>query len=108
MDWERCRPIGVLLSKFLIMPCKIGLQKAKRRGENAFSRSDTVRPRKVMKWAKAKTAPVVAGILAGAVLALVLVQHFRTRDLLFTSKKEISNSANAGFKALTGGDDGGG
>jgi hypothetical protein len=58
--------------------------------------------KKVMKWTRTKTAIVVACMLVGAVLALVLALHFRTRDSVFTSRKEVSDSGNATFKELTG------
>jgi hypothetical protein len=57
-----------------------------------------------MAWTKAKTAIVVgtAVILAAGTTAPIIIHHFRANDSVFSWTKELTDSDNARFVALTG------
>ena len=59
---------------------------------------------KIMAWTKAKTAIVVgtAVILAAGTTAPIIIHHFRANDSVFSWTKELTDSDNARFVALTG------
>ncbi len=59
---------------------------------------------KIMAWTKAKTAIVVgtAVILAAGTTAPIIIHHFRANDSIFSWTKELTDSDNAKFVALTG------
>ena len=59
---------------------------------------------KIMAWTKAKTAIVVgtAVILAAGTTAPIIVHHYRANDSSFSWTKELTDSDNAKFVALTG------
>ena len=59
---------------------------------------------KLMAWTKAKTAIVVgtAVILASGTTAPLIIHHFRANDSSFSWTKELTDSDNAKFVALTG------
>jgi hypothetical protein len=59
---------------------------------------------KIMAWTKAKTAIVVgaAVVLAAGTTTPIIIHHFRANDSTFSWKKELTDSDNAKFVALTG------
>ena len=59
---------------------------------------------KIMAWTKAKTAIVVgtAVILTAGTTAPIIIHHFRANDSTFSWTKELTDSDNARFVALTG------
>jgi RNA polymerase sigma factor (sigma-70 family) len=59
---------------------------------------------KLMAWTKAKTAIVVgtAVILTAGTTAPIIIHHFRANDSTFSWTKELTDSDNAKFVALTG------
>jgi RNA polymerase sigma factor (sigma-70 family) len=58
---------------------------------------------KVMAWTKAKTAVVAAVvILAAGTTTPIIIHHYRANDSIFSWTKELTDSDNARFVALTG------
>ena len=59
---------------------------------------------KIMAWTKVKTAIVVgtAVILAAGTTAPIVIHHYRANDSIFSWTKELTDSDNARFVALTG------
>ena len=59
---------------------------------------------KLMAWTKAKTAIVVgtAVILTAGTTAPIIIHHYRANDSIFSWTKELTDSDNAKFVALTG------
>ena len=57
-----------------------------------------------MAWTKMKTAIVVgvAVVLAAGTTAPIIIHHFRANDSIFSWTKELTDSDNAKFVALTG------
>ena len=59
---------------------------------------------KIMAWTKAKTTIVIgaAVVLAAGTTTPIIVHHYRANASIFSSTKELSDSDNAKFVALTG------
>jgi hypothetical protein len=59
---------------------------------------------KLMAWTKAKTAVIAAAavILAAGTTTPIIIHHFRANDSTFSWTKELTDSDNAKFVALTG------